>query len=140
MTDPIRFPGPPAAHDAADPPAALTDRELRVWLQHLTESQAALVSELHLMTRQQPDALRAAVVAGIQAALTNHDTIGKVLEAAVDVGQERAARNSGRWLLGTAWRLTRAWVVIGLVMVMTLKVAGPEAAAKLGAWMAKLAS
>lgn len=140
MSDPIRFPGAPLAHDESEPRAALSDRELREWLRHLTESQAALVAELHLITRQQPEAIRAGVTDGVVTALTDPRCVGRIMDAAIGVAQQRAAATSGRWLMGTAMRIARSWIVIGIVMVVTLKIAGPEAAAKLGTWLSKVAS
>ena len=119
----------------ADTPPPISDTALREWLRHLTESQAGLVAELHRLGREQPAAIRAAVADGVAAALTDKQVVGTALGIVVDVAQERAAQQTGKWLLGWFAKAAKTGAVVVVVGYLVIKLAGFDAAVAVGKWI-----
>lgn len=126
----------PALPADVPPGGHLTSEQLQAWLRHLTESQAAMVVEMHRTSREQPDAIRRAVEQGVTAALTHRDTVATTLGIVVEVAQERTAQHAGRWIVGWSGRMIRNAVLLLVFGWLAIKLLGWDVAAAVGKWLA----
>lgn len=87
-----------------------------------------------------PEQLEAAFAAGVRAALTDPGLVAGVMDIVAKTAQDRATAAAGR---GVWWVIKSAlskWLIILVVVLMAAKVAGWDAAAKVGKMLSGAAS
>ena len=99
------------------------DRTMGLVLDRLEEVRGAQLT---------PDQLRAAFAAGMREAMTDRETLSDMMDLLGETAQRRATEAAGRGVWWVVKSALSKWLVIAVIVFGIAKVAGWDAAAKVG--------
>lgn len=90
----------------------------------------AMAGELATLRGDLQQAVADGVAEGLRAVMQDPEAIAALMDAVVSTAQQRAAQQAGQALFGVLRAVLGKWLVIGAIVILTLKLAGSDAAIK----------